>query len=240
MVTTSGGSARRWRSRLTACCWGLSALGLLVFSGYLLFATFGEVSRLTRVLPPKPPEVVRDIVVRNAGDLAGRRASFRILLFTDEFRWRINSHSTLENLETRPDFSDGMRAVLNDAQEIICVGASSEEIPSGVSLKEGRAAEERRAARRAEQIAIWVRGAVSRPIPIRKLNVGHHTPTGHHGDTSDQRRVVIVLVLDRDAETNVDQALRAAMTQEITRAPIFETLLTRYSLASGTAFSWVD
>jgi hypothetical protein len=85
-----------------------------------------------------------------------------------------------------------------------------------------------------------VRSSLTKAIPVRKLNVGHHVPTGHAGDTSEQRRVVIILVLDSDAKTDVDQALRAAMARESERAPIFETLLTKYSLATGPAFTWVD
>jgi hypothetical protein len=218
----------------------VSTAALLVCASGLAYATAVEVHRLTRTLPARPPEVVRDVVVRNAADLRGRRASFRILLFSDEFRWRINSFAALERTPTQPDFTPEMRAVLNDAKEVICVGASSEEIPGGVSFERGRQEEERRAARRAERIAVWVRGALSRPIPVRKLNVGHHEPTGRAGDTSDQRRVVIILVLDRDENTDVDQALRAAMARESERAPIFNTLLTKYSLATGPTFSWVD
>jgi hypothetical protein len=229
----------RWRSRLHASTWGLSAVGLIAFSGWLFYATAGELRLFRDAVPPTPPEVMRDLIVRDAADLLGRRASFRILLFTDEFRWRLSSFDSLENASDQPLFTDEMKAVLNASEEIICVGASSEEIPTGVSFDQGRAWEERRAARRAEQIAMWVRGALSRPIPVRKLNVGHHAPTGGSTDTSDQRRVVIILVLDHDAGTNIDQALRAAMARESMRAPIFETLLTQYSLASGQAFTWV-
>ena len=76
-----------------------------------------------------------------------------------------------------PHFTDEMKAVLDSAHEIICVGASSEELPGGVSFKAGRAQEEWRAARRADRIAVWVRQALSRPVPVRKLNIGHHAPT---------------------------------------------------------------
>ena len=238
VATTMNPARRGWRSRLLATPWGLSSLALLVFGGWLTYATFEAASRLTRVLPPTPPEVTRDLVVRDAADLLGRLASFRILLFTDEFRWRLSSSDALENGSGRPLFTSEMKTVLNDAEEIICVGASSEEIPAGVPFDEGRASEERRAARRAEQIAVWVRAAVSKPIPVSKLNVGHHVPTGRTRDTSDQRRVVIILVLDHDAETNIDEALRAAMARESLRAPIFDTLLTQYSLASRPAFTW--
>jgi hypothetical protein len=231
---------RRWRSSFVAVTWGISTLGFVAFGAGLAYATMGEVSRLTRVVPPKPPEVMRDVIVRNAKDLAGWGVSFRILLFTDEFRWRINSHEALDGEATQPAFTAEMKAVLNDAREIICVGASSEELAAGVSPDARRAEEERRAGRRAEQIALWVRAATSRPIPVRKLNIGHHAPTGQTQNTSDQRRVVIILVLDRDERANIDQALREAMTRESARAPIFEALLTQYSLASGTSFKWVD
>lgn len=209
----------------------------VIAGGWLMGATAGQVRHSWGVVA-KPPEVFRDLVIRNVADSDGRRASFRILLFSDEFRWRINSFDALERAGTRPRFTDEMKAVLHTASEIICVGASSEEIPAGVPFAEGRAHEERRAGRRAEKIAVWVREALNRPIPVRKLNVGHHIPTGSD-DTSDQRRVVIILVLDHDDGANIDQSLRLAMAGESVRAPIFEALLTRYSLGAGDAFTWV-
>lgn len=230
----------QWRSRSAAIAWSLSAAGIVLFGGALIYATAGELQFQTRLLPPRPPEVTRDVIVRRARDLMGRRASFRILLFSDEFRWRINSSDALDNQPPQPHFTPEMKSVLNDAKEVICVGASSEETSGGLSHVQGRQEEERRAARRAEQIALWVRQAVSRPIPVRKLNIGQHAPTGHARDTSNQRRVVIILVLDRDERTNLDQALRSAMAQESVRAPIFEALLTKYSLGTAPTFTWVD
>ncbi len=229
-----------WRSRAVALSWWASMMAFVVFTGGLVYATGVEVRRLTRVLPPVPLEVAQDVVVRNVPDDSGRRASFRILLFTDEFRWRLGSTEVLENGQTAPVFTDEMKAVLTDAQEIICVGVSSEEIPPGLTAERGRALEELRSASRAEQIAVWVRRAVSRPIPIRKLNIGHHETTGERGDTSDQRRVVIILVLDGDEDIVVDEALKTAMERESKRAPIFEALLTQYSLAEDTTFTWVE
>lgn len=233
--------ARGELATILHCCRGVrrSVLAFVVFTAGLSLVTAGELHFLTKPLAPTPAEVVRDVVVRNAVDLVGRKASFRILLFTDEFRWRINSADALDSPTGRPQFTDDMKRVLNEAREIICIGASSEEIPVGVSYEVGRLTEERRAARRAEQIAIWVREALSKPIPVRKLNVGHHTPTDRPTDTSDQRRVVIVLVLEHDEQADIDQALRDAMASESARAPVFDALLTRYSLATGSSFSWV-
>lgn len=209
----------------------------IVAGGWTASATAGEVRALWMVSPP-PPEVAQDFTVRNVADEEGRRTSFRILLFSDEFRWRMNSYDSVEHGAERPHFTDEMKAVLNSAREIICVGASSEEIPAGASFVAGRRLEERRAALRAEKIAVWVRQVLKRPIPVRKLNVGHHSPEGSQ-DTSDQRRVVIILVLEQDEGADIDQTLRAAMAGESVRAPIFESLLTKYSLGSGSSFTCV-
>ena len=216
--------------------YGLTAIWVIAGVG-LAGATAGEMRRAWYVVP-RPPEVIQDVTVRNVKDDEGRSATFRIMLFSDEFRWRINSFDSVESGGKRPEFTPEMKAVLNSAVEIIAVGASSEEIPPGVSFPEGRAKEERRAGRRADQIAVWIREALNKPIPVRKLNVGHHTPTGTD-ETSDQRRVVIILVLDQDEDANLDQSLRSAMASQAVRAPIFEALLTKYSLGGGDHFAWV-
>jgi len=220
--------------------WWISTVACVVMGTALLVATAVEVPRVVRFVPPQPSEVKHDIVMRNAKDNTGRRATFRLMLFSDEFRWKLSSSASLENGLVEPEFTDGMKAVLNNAREIICVGASSQELPPGVPLDQATRAEERRAARRAEQTAVWVRKALTRPIPIRKLNVGHHVPTARSSDTSDQRRMVIILVLERDDQTNLDQALRAAMERESARAPILDALLREYSLGGGANFTWVE
>ena len=215
----------------------LATVAWAVAGVWLVGVTFIELKAVWLV-PPTPPEVSHDLIIRNAKDDSGRNTSFRILLFTDEFRWVINSFDAIEKSGARPHFTDEMKAVLNSAKEIIAVGASSEEIPSGISAKAGRELEEKRAARRAEKIAVWVREVLGKPIPVRKLNVGHHAPTGA-GDTSDQRRVVIILVLDHDEDADIDESLRTAMAGEASRAPIFQALLTKYSLGGKDSFTWV-
>jgi hypothetical protein len=231
---------RRWSSLFSTVAWSASTLAFVVAGACLTYATVQQVDRLTRLTTPTPPEVATDVIVRNAKDAAGHRASFRVLLFTDEFRWRMSSFDELESDNGEPSFTPEMKAVLNRAKEIIAVGASSEEIVPGLGAEEGRKREEARAGRRAEKIAMWVRNALTSPISVRKLNVGHHLPTKGSRETSDQRRVVIILVLEREDGTNVDEALRAAMALESINAPIFEALLTRYSLSAAKAFTWVE
>ena len=229
----SEGPRLGWTSHAMAWFWRTSAVVAVLSGGVLAYASVNE---MRQMVPPKPPEVVQDVVARHVEDAKGKRASFRILLFSDEFRWRISSHVSLENREKDPEFTDEMKAVLDDAEEIICVGESSEEVSSMVPPTQARAEEERRAARRADQIALWIRRAIAKPVPIRKLNIGQHVPTSQRRDTSDQRRMVIVLVLDHDDSVDLDQALRNAMARESTRAPVFDALLKDYS-RSGS-FTW--
>ena len=215
------------------------AVGAWIFCGVGLAAVTAFEMKAWWLVPPTPPEVVRDVTVRQVADQQGRRASFRILLFSDEFRWRLASYHSIEDGASFPQFSEDMKKVLDSAVEIICVGASSEEMPAGVGSKDGRAQEEWRAARRADRIAVWVREALSKPIPVRKLNIGHHSATRRGGSTSDQRRVVVILVIDKDEGINLDESLRTAMMEEAERAPLFDSLLTDYSLGAGKAFTWV-
>jgi hypothetical protein len=215
------------------------ALGTWVFCGVGLATVTAFEVKARWLTPPTPPEVVRDVTVRRVSDQQGRHASFRILLFSDEFRWRLASYHAIEDGASFPHFSDEMKKVLNSAVEIICVGASSEEVPAGVGFRQGRAQEEWRAGRRADRIASWVRESLSTPVPVRKLNIGHHTPTGVARNTSDQRRVVVILVLEKEQGINLDESLRSAMMEEAERAPLFDSLLTDYSLGAGKAFTWV-
>lgn len=231
--------ARRRIPARTGVALAVSTVALVVVGLYLSYATALEAIQLTRLATPTPSEVSEDVIVRGASDRAGHRASFRVMLFSDEFRWELASSDRLER-DGAPAFTAEMRRVLDRAREVIVVGASSEEVVPGLPFDTGRRIEERRAARRAEQIAMWVRQALSEPVPVRKLNVGHHRMTAGTVDTSDQRRVVIILVLEREEGTNVDQALRDAMARESTNAPVFEGLLTRYSLAKGETFTWVE
>ncbi len=239
-MVSKGSSGRSWHFVFSGLAWGLSTLAFVIAGVCLSYATVVQVDHLTRITTPKPPEVANDLIVRNAKDQQGRRASFRVLLFTDEFRWRMSSYESLESEMEQPTFTPEMKSVLDKAHEIIVVGASSEEIVPGLSIEAGRKREEQRAGKRAERIAMWVRQALSNPVAVRKLNVGHHMPTGKANDTSDQRRVVIIIVLEREEGTNVDEALRSAMALESINAPIFEALLTRYSLSAAKAFTWVE
>lgn len=191
--------------------------------------------------PENPPEVLSGDYIPYAHDNQGKRASFLIHLLTDDYRWKLSSWNVLEDLQSEVDFSSPMRRLMNRAVEIICIGGSSEEIESGLTHNEGREKEEWRAGKRAESIAKWVRAVLEKPVNVRKLNIGHRDPTIEGvQDTSDQRRIIIVLVLKEEEGVNMDQALRNAFQQDRARQPIYETILTRYSLTQTLNFKWEE
>ena len=194
----------------------------VVGGGWLAIETVVEARQAWTVVAA-PPEIIKDVTIRNVPDDEGRKASFRIMLFSDEFRWRINSFDALEQAGKRPQFTPEMKAVLNNAVEIITVGASSEEIPPGVGFPQGRAREEQRAARRAEKIAVWIARSADKPIPC-KLNVGHHAPTAPTTPPNSAASSSFSCS-GRTRGINIDQSRRAAMAGERAR-PVFEALLT--------------
>ncbi|HET9361161.1 MAG TPA: hypothetical protein VFO58_15530, partial [Vicinamibacterales bacterium] len=75
-VTTSA-TGPRWTAFLKRHSWGLSTCAFVIAGAGLAYATFDEVDRLTRLRAPTPPEVTTDVIVRNAKDEEGNRASFR-------------------------------------------------------------------------------------------------------------------------------------------------------------------
>jgi hypothetical protein len=78
----------------------------VIAGGWLAGATAGELRHAWYIVPT-PPEVIKDVTVRNVRDDEGNKASFRIMLFSDEFRWRINSFDAVEaEGGKRPQFTE--------------------------------------------------------------------------------------------------------------------------------------
>ena len=192
--------------------------------------------------PRKPPEA-DGRYVREAVDKNRKRASFVIYLFSDEYRWQIGRSDALENGATKISFTPQMQENLNKAEEVICIGASSEQIEEGLTPEQGRIKEENRAAERAETIAEWIRPVLRNHVLVKKLNIGHHAAyQSSSGDdkTSDQRRVIIVLVLKKEDGVNVDEALKNAFEREKEHQPIYGRILTKYSLTQGPRLHWIE
>lgn len=191
--------------------------------------------------PVPPPEVAEPAFIPDAEDSKHKKASIAIYLLSDEYSWKIGNYEKLNDKYDKPPFSPQMVRLLNIANEVICVGASSEEIVKGLTEGEGRKKEEERAANRAQSIALWISEKLEKrdkPIIVRKWNIGHWLNRSNGEDTSKQRRVIIILVLNESNEINMDEALRNALEREKKNHPIYELILAQYSLTQSDKLVW--
>jgi hypothetical protein len=191
--------------------------------------------------PVPPPEVDVPTFVPDAEDSRHNKASLAIYLLSDEYKWKIGYDQKLNDKYDKLPFSGQMVDLLNKTREVICVGASSEEIIKGLTEDEGRKKEEERAARRAKSVAIWITEKLERQDPsilVRKWNIGHWMNRSNGSDTSTQRRVIIILVLNKSSEINMDEALRNALEREKGKHHIYELILNQYSLTRGDKLIW--
>lgn len=255
-----GAALYKWKSllwRFAALAVGFSMLSvtwsLLTFK--LIDVTFNYKPTITYEPPPKPDKPPPEVraggcnYVPEATD-GKLKATLLIYPLSDEYRWLRGSDNTLENGEKTFPFSSDMRQLLNErAQRVICIGASSEEIPTGLRIEgkeaEGRVEEEKRAARRVNKIAAWVQEVLNKPILVRKLNIGHRDPENRGkkisaNETADQRRIIIIIVLAEQEGIDFDKALLDAFKNCESKEPIFGTILTKYSLLKDGKPDWVE
>jgi hypothetical protein len=195
--------------------------------------------------PSRPPEVPDGTYVPRAKDRAGLQASMVIFLLTDEYRWEIGYYETLNRKYKKVPFSSAMKSLIDSkAKEVICIGASSEELEHTLLLEKGEKKaiekEEWRAGRRAETLGSWLEEIRGVLIPIRKLNVGHWMRQTNDADTSEQRRVIIVLVLDKQEGIKMDEAFLDALDQGKNNQKIYGTILNEYSLTRSLPLKWMD
>lgn len=193
--------------------------------------------------PTAPPEVDEPAFIPDAEDTDHKKASIAIYLLSGEYSWKIGNYEKLNDKYDKLPFSAEMVHLLNKANEVICVGASSEEIIQGLTEDEGRRKEEERAAKRAKSIARWVDEKIEKrnpPILVRKWNIGHWFNRLSGEDTSKQRRVIIILVFNKSREIKMDEALRNALEREKKDHPIYELILTQYSLTRSDKLVWEE
>lgn len=184
--------------------------------------------------PVKPTEALGQYYVPIASDERGNRATFATYILSDEYRWALASTELLQGGRREIIFTDQMKAIMSNASAIICVGTSSGEMNLSTPRQQAIKIEENRAAQRADTIARWVRAALTKPVPVYKLNLGYNLsePSAYgSSESGNQRRVIIILVLKREPSVNLTQALRQAINEN----PMYKSILTQYSLFDLTS-----
>lgn len=213
-----------WKTRLKELfAWletktGLAAAGALA-SGGVVGAVLIANTSLTSVrhMMEAPVEHWGEAVVFpvDGVDLAGRRASFDLVLMPKDYTWALGSSTSLayrgdpldEAETTSRVFSVPVREGLSHSPEIIAVGAASQE--GDLESEQSRA--ERRAKTQAQRIA----KSVSPLTRIWTLNLGQYNEAcsaANTGDTSWQRPVMFVGVRFQHPGVVLVQALENAIS----------------------------
>jgi hypothetical protein len=143
-------------------------------------------------------------------DYSGNKVEFIIRILTQENRWVINETTQLEtgpvSKVLKPYLSE--LSLLEVCHHIICVGMASEE--GDFSQECGRAD------KRADAIIREVRPLLRPEQQVYKLNLGKYKLKTGQVDTSYQRRVVVVGVIEKNMhKDSIRQALYNALRNDL-------------------------
>jgi hypothetical protein len=167
-------------------------------------------------------------VVKASGkDSSGRTAEFLVAVLAQEHRWKFRKTEILESGRADsvlPPFVASLPE-FEVAQEVIAVGVASQE--------GGTLTEEERADRRADEILKVVR-PMAGVRNLYKLNLGQHREEKPAGDTSSQRRVILIGVMSRPPDMTVadlQEALFDALRDESRQLSFVVDRYSRFTLA---------
>jgi hypothetical protein len=156
-------------------------------------------------------------------DEKGRRADFLIEVLAQEDRWKLRETEQLESGPVDRVLPPYLKSLekLDKAKGVIVVGTASQE--GGLLSEEGRADH------RADRLLKLVK-PITGLKKTYKLNLGQHS-TDHAADTSDtsyQRRVIIIDILENDPEMSVAD-IRAALLNALSKEKKYSFDAVRYS-----------
>ena len=156
-------------------------------------------------------------IPRNGVDESGRHAEFEVIILTQEFRWRYADANIVEFDGVPQNIEPYLRSLKNRVvkmDDLICVGTASYEGERG--------GEEIRASARADRLITWINKMLSpeRSMPnLWKLNLGKFISASKSRgltpeQTSEQRKVILIGVRNKDDNTDLRQALKDALMKE--------------------------
>lgn len=145
-------------------------------------------------------------------DAAGRRVRVRINTLTQEYRWVFARSDVVEAYSPPIDPRAHVKKlnISNAKFGIVCVGTASSEGERGE--------EESRAKGRAERLQIIFREEFDNVPALYSLSLGqfqHKQKSFNPQATRDERRVIVIEILDRDQEVNLTEAIKDALLKVI-------------------------
>lgn len=176
--------------------------------------------------PPKSPD--RGSTIPGIGalspaqtctDEARRTGEFQALVFLEEYSWAYGRFDRVELGQVPIVFpavleDPRLKQALEGAQEIVAAGTASCEASANIW---GYFREERRAGRRADQLASWIRDKPWNRAPVHQLNLGRfdrECGPDRTEETRNERRIVLVTVSRRADGLDLESCLRQSFRSE--------------------------
>lgn len=148
------------------------------------------------------------IMLQSEGkDTAGRHLKIQINILTQEYRWVFAQSDVIENFSSPVDPRAHIKKLdINGTKGIICVGTASSEGSKGE--------EESRSMGRAENLLLIFREEFKNLPERYTLNLGQYRYKHERFDpnmTRDQRRVIVIAIISKDENINLEIALKDAL-----------------------------
>lgn len=200
----------------------LTPIGFAVFiaGAIVSLAALVFMRKPESAVPPAPPPITVVVKVDNwnrsppqeVRDAKGKTGVIEIIVLSNDFSWAFQSHTKVEREGRDADIpqhlmTPGISSEIKKYTDVIAVGAASNE---GVSTNPTE--EANRAARRADQLQLWIKEYVATSNSLHRLALGYYKGNDGNTQSSDQRRVVIVGVLKKDQGLDLREALRTSLT----------------------------
>ncbi|HET9769103.1 MAG TPA: hypothetical protein VFS60_19825, partial [Thermoanaerobaculia bacterium] len=187
------------------------------------------------VRPSPPATVPASTTGAQCIDASGRKGAISAMVFLASYNWVLGSTELVEfDDQLIPYFPTVLRQepiqeVLAQAQAVVTVGMASCESSLGFLV------EKRRARQRAEQLVRWVEESRSR-LPsggtrmrtVIPLSLGRYTKPcddSAAGESSRQRRIVLIAVTNNPEDLDVESCLRSGIATD----PSLKFLTDNYS-----------
>lgn len=159
-----------------------------------------------------------DYLIFDTQDDAGNQAEY-ILYIVNGFNWKIGEVAVSEEYGVEFDICSHLEEIgiierinSDSLKAIICFGNTSFEEDQSVPYEQRISAEEQRAQKRAEKLAICVNRVLKKFTPVYTLNLGKYML---ESDISDwQRQILIIGLLRREKFTNENEALYNGLVKE--------------------------
>lgn len=148
-------------------------------------------------------------------DIAHRQATFRHYIVSEDYTWVLGSSSAVALDDTEVSEESFIHYLQSPGIQLQLEAATSGIIAVGTASKEGsQSTEIQRAHGRAVRLNSWIRRVFPGSVDRYTLTVGQYRCMRTPRTSPEQRKIILIAILAKDDEVDVQQALRDALAKD--------------------------